>query len=296
MRALITGGSGFLGQYLLQLNDCEFITLGRSHSNIICNLSQAVPDICDSVELVIHAAGKAHFVPKNRKEADDFFSVNYIGTKNLLSALEKLHKHPRSFVFISTVAVYGREKGILINENARLNAKDPYGLSKIRTEGLIQKWCAEHHVICTILRLPLVVGQNPPGNLRAMIKGIQKGYYFNVAGGKARKSMVLAEDVAKFILPASKTGGIYNLTDGIHPSFKELSSNIASQLNKNIPFNIPYSLAKYLAKAGDIIGKRSPFNSYKLSKIKSDLTFDDTKARQAFNWDPCPVLENFKIK
>lgn len=45
----------------------------------------------------------------------------------------------------------------------------------------------QHNVVCTILRLPLLVGTNPPGNLGAMIKGIARGYYFNIGGGKSKK-------------------------------------------------------------------------------------------------------------
>jgi nucleoside-diphosphate-sugar epimerase len=139
------------------------------------------------------------------------------------------------------------------------------------------------------------VGSKPLGNLGSMIKGIQKGYYFNIAGGQGKKSMVLAEDVVKNILKISEIGGIYNLTDGYHPSFSELSSYIAIQLCKGKPMNIPIWLAKIIAKFGDLLGSKAPINTNKLKKITSDLTFDDTKAREAFGWNPTRVLEGFKI-
>jgi hypothetical protein len=53
---------------------------------------------------------------------------------------------------------------------------------------------------------------------------------------------------------------------------------------------------KGIAKFSDILGDRFPFNSYKLSKIQADLTFNDSKAREAFGWHPQPVLKAFKIK
>ena len=139
------------------------------------------------------------------------------------------------------------------------------------------------------------MGPIPPGNLGEMIKGIQNGYYFNIGGGKAKKSMVLAEDVAKSILKVAEIGGIYNLTDGYHPSFCELSINISFQLGKSRPRNLPLWLAKGLALIGDLLGAKTPFNSNKLHKITSDLTFDDSKAREAFGWNPTPVLEGFEI-
>ncbi|OAQ38787.1 UDP-galactose-4-epimerase [Pedobacter psychrophilus] len=295
MKILLTGSSGFLAKQILEaLQQEEILCLSRNNADISIDLSTQVPNLPIS-DLVIHAAGKAHSVPKTEDEIQNFFDVNVIGTKNLLKGLEQIPFLPKSFVFISSVSVYGLSKGIGIKENNLLNAKDPYGLSKIQAEKLVQDWCDKNNVICTILRLPLLVGENPPGNLGAMIKGIKKGYYMNIAGGNARKSMLLAEDVASFILPSSKVGGIYNLTDGYHPSFKELSNVLAKQCNNRKPLNIPKWLAEILAKIGDLLGERSPFNSYKLSKITADLTFDDTKARTAFGWQPQNVLDSFKI-
>lgn len=140
-----------------------------------------------------------------------------------------------------------------------------------------------------------MAGENPPGNLGAMIEGIQKGYYFNIAGGTAKKSMVLATDVAKTILKVSAIGGIYNLTDGHHPSFAELSNSIAQQLDKPKPFNMPLWLARLIAKFGDVLGNKAPLNSDKLKKITSDLTFDDSKARNAFGWSPKKVIDGFRV-
>ncbi len=296
MNLLLTGSSGFLGKELKKnlISEVDLFELNRSSGNYLFDLSDVTPTFDLPFNLVIHAAGKAHSVPKNEAEKQDFFNVNVKGTSNLLKGLEN-SGFPKSFVFISSVAVYGKKSEKLINESENLSAKDPYGQSKIQAEKLIQAWCEKHNVICTILRLPLIAGLNPPGNLGSMIKGIQKGYYFNIAGGKAKKSMVLVEDVAGIILRAGEIGGIYNLTDGYHPSFTELSELIAKQLNKNKPGNIPIWLARVISKAGDLLGSKAPINSNKLRKITLDLTFDDSKARKLLGWNPSPVLEGFKI-
>jgi nucleoside-diphosphate-sugar epimerase len=175
-----------------------------------------------------------------------------------------------------------------------LAAKDPYGLSKIEAEELVTEWCKNNNVVCTILRLPLLVGENPPGNLGAMLKAIDRGYYFNIGGGKAMKSMVLAKDVAVFIPKVAIIGGIYNLTDGLHPDFNELSSAISLYKNKKRPLNISLFIAKIMGAFGDFIGEIAPINSLKVRKITSDLTFDDSKARNLLNWNSASVLEYFK--
>jgi nucleoside-diphosphate-sugar epimerase len=295
---LLSGASGFLGEKILnslELSNLSVITVGRSHRNsVICDLSIDVPILLNyKFDCVIHAAGLAHVVPFSKDSNQSFFSINVTGANNLLIALEALDYLPKHFVFISSVSVYGMDFGLNINESEKLKAKDPYGLSKIKAEKIIQEWCTKNRITCTILRLPLVVGPNPPGNLGSMIKGIKKGFYFNISGGKAKKSMVLAEDVAKHILKSAEIGGIYNLTDGYHPSFLELSSCISLQLVKKQPLSLPYWFAFLIAKFGDVFGNKIPLNSKKLKKVTSDLTFDDAKARRAFGWNPTAVLDGF---
>jgi nucleoside-diphosphate-sugar epimerase len=290
----LTGASGYLGSIIRStLSSESIISLSRFNADINVDLSKFVPYL-PSVDLVIHAAGKAHLVPSSPSEYQDFFEVNVNGTINLLKGLEK-STIPKSIVFISSVSVYGCENGLLVNEVEPLLAKDPYGASKIEAEKIIIEWCKINNVICGILRVPLIVGINPPGNLGSMIKGIKKGYYFNIGGGKAKKSMVLSDDIAKSIIKVAEIGGIYNLTDGYHPTFAELSNTISSQLGKGNPMNMPLWLAKLIAKFGDLFVSKAPLNTRKLSKITSDLTFDDSKARKVFGWNPTPVLEGIKI-
>ncbi|MGV3684508.1 MAG: NAD-dependent epimerase/dehydratase family protein [Daejeonella sp.] len=296
MKYLVTGASGFLGKIITQnLVGSDIFTLGRTVADIVSDLSKEVP-LCPSVDCVIHTAGKAHMIPASESESKEFFDVNVIGTLNLLRGLEANVALPSSLIFISSVGVYGVESGLEIRESRPLTARDPYGRSKIEAEKLVRDWCKEHSVTCTILRLPLLAGPNPPGNLRSMINGINKGYYFNIGGGKARKSIVLAEDVANIIPIAQTVGGTFNLTDGYHPTFCELSALISSQLQKKTPRSLPFRIAWLVSILGDAMGEKFPLNSIKLKKIVSDLTFDDSKARSLLGWKPRSVLDHFFVK
>ncbi len=295
MKILITGANGFLGRSIVKKNFENHILkcLSRAAGDYKFTLENEIPNFNQAFDLVIHAAGKAHSIPKTQEEKKQFYDVNVLGTQNLLQGLEASGV-PKQFVFIGSVSVYGQEHGLNITEDFPLEAIDAYGLSKIEAEGLVQEWCKQHNVVCTILRLPLLVGTNPPGNLGAMIKGIARGYYFNIGGGKSKKSMVLAEDVAAFIPKIANIGGTYNLTDGYHPSFFELSCVIAKQLGKSVPMNMPLFVANGIGFLGNFLGNNAPINSLKLKKITADLTFDDSKARSA-GWKPRRVLDWFSI-
>lgn len=295
MNILLTGANGFLGKIIVETLEKEYKiwNLSRNSGEYRVCLDKEVPAFKETYDLVIHAAGKAHSVPKTDIERKQFYDVNVNGTENLLKGLEKIGIS-KQFVFISSVSVYGQEFGIGINEDHKYEAKDAYGSSKIKAEILVIEWCKKHNVVCTILRLPLLVGKNPPGNLGAMIRAIDKGYYFNIGGGKAKKSMVLAMDVASFIPVVAPIGGIYNLTDGFHPSFYELSVAISKQKNKKEPYNLPLFMARMIGFIGNMLGDKAPVNSMKIKKITSDLTFDDSRARNLLNWNAEPVLEYLK--
>lgn len=294
MEILVTGANGFLGKSIVkELSKHTISSLSRTSGDYKVSLEKEIPHFIEKFDLVVHTAGKAHSIPKTEAEKMQFYEVNVTGTENLLKGLEQ-SVIPKQFVFISSVSVYGQEKGVNINEEYPLDAKDPYGLSKIEAEKLVSKWCKQNNVVCTILRLPLLVGENPPGNLGAMIRAIDKGYYFNVGEGKAKKSMVLAQDVSLFLPIVAEIGGVYNLTDGYHPSFDELSAVISLAKNKKAPFNLPLLLAKTIGYFGDVVGEKAPVNSLKIKKLTSNLTFDDRKIRILLHWRPQSVLNYVK--
>jgi len=295
MKIILTGASGFLGQHIADyFANEEVIKLGRQQGDIIVQLDSEVP-VLPPADLVIHAAGKAHHVPRTAAESEEFYKVNVKGTENLLRGVENSGTLPKSFIFISSIAVYGLDTGTSVNEDSPLMAKEPYGHSKILAEALIEEWCNKHGIPYTILRLPLLAGSNAPGNLKAMIKGIKRGYYFNFAKGRARKSMLMASSIPSILLPSLEAPGIYNLTDGYHPSFSELSTQIAMQLGTRPPGYIPGYLAQPIAMVGNLLGKRFPLNKKNYKKMINDLTFDDSKARSAFGWNPTKVIDEFKI-
>ena len=222
------------------------------------------------------------------------YVVNYQGTVNLCSALEKTGL-PKALIFISTVAVYGCEYGDLITEEHALDGTSPYADSKIIAEQYLQEWCTKNGVVLGILRPSLLAGKNAPGNLGAMVNGIKKGFYMNIDGGKVVKSILMAEDIARLVPILEEKGGVYNVCDTRQPSFGEISMSVAKQLGKGKPISIPYWMAWCMAKVGDLLGSKAPINSYKLEKMTKSLTFSNEKARRELNWEPLDVLSNYKI-
>ncbi|WP_338875072.1 NAD-dependent epimerase/dehydratase family protein [Spirosoma sp. SC4-14] len=304
MTILLTGASGFLGSRIRKelLARHVLTTLGRQpvgERHIYCDLAEQVPNLQNQTfDYVINAAGKAHSIPKNRQEMADYDRVNVQGTARLLTALEQMPTLPKAVVHLSTVLVYGRQEGHLLDESTALLAKDAYGPSKVRAEQLVREWGMQRNVRTAILRLPLVVADQPNGNLAAMMTAIRRGYYVRIGNGSARRSMVRADDVAAVVVRAAEVGGVYNLTDGRHPSIHDLEEAIARCVGRTHIRTVPFGMAKHVARLGDginaVIGRKFPLDSIALQKLTNSLTFSDQAARRYLNWKPRAVLDCFQ--
>lgn len=292
MKILVTGSNGFLGKSFVSAykDKCELLTLSRKNSDINIDLVKEDFEENIEVDVVIHSAGKAHIVPKNEAEIKEIYDLNVEGTKKILDTL----KGVKTFVFISSVAVYGVENGNMINETYPLTGSSPYAESKILAENLVINWSKKNNVSLLILRLPLLAGLNPPGNLGSMIDAIKKNRYISINKGKARRSIVLVEDIIDWLPKHFDKSGIFNLTDNDNPSFCDLEKIISEQLGVKIPKSIPLSLAKIIGKVGDILNL-SFINSYRITKMTNDLTFCSQKATKELSWSPKKVKTHFKI-
>src|SRR5690554_1597785 len=127
-KLLFTGASGFLGYNVLPYLQMQFDvkTMGLSPRDTYnVNIATTVPVLNEKFDVVLHAAGKAHVVPKSKEEEKLFFDINYQGTVNVCRSLES-SGIPKAFIFISTVAVYGLDYGENITEDHPLNGDTPY--------------------------------------------------------------------------------------------------------------------------------------------------------------------------
>lgn len=304
-KVLITGGSGFLGKRVIRHFEdelYEITLLSRTkisgYNTIISSLPDIVPAIESLFDVVVHLAGKAHMIPQMPSEISHFFEVNTEGTKALLKALEPVSNTLKVFVNASTIAVYGKTQGQAISESTPLNANTPYGQSKLQAEKLVQEWCEQRDIKYFNLRMPLIIGDNAPGNLRRMLKSISGGWYVRIKNNSARKSMVLAADIANLITQLEdKPSGNYNLSDGYHPTMIEVENALEEATNNKIKITLPLAVGKAFAKSGDFLAKMGlspPLDSLRLQKLTTDLTVDDRKARSQLNWNPKSVIHSLK--
>lgn len=289
-KVLITGSKGFLGRYIAtayHTQGWEVISLGKqNHNDLVVDLATEEPAL-DHLDFksVVHLAGLAHKVPSLHHAVQPFYDTNLHGTNNLLEALSPIAGQIEHFVFISSVAVYGRETGHMIEESNTLEGRSPYAQSKILAEQQVIHWGLDHDVPTLILRLPFVAGSNPPGEFGRLLRKMKKSDFRIIGAGLAKKSGVLASDIADHLPRWHGKSGIFNLTDGYHATIAEWTNYMKkSSTSPKIKYIKDWQ-ARILSGMGDLI-PGIPYHSRLYYQLTSELTFSDTKARNHLNWNP----------
>lgn len=137
MRVLVTGLDSFTGPYVqseLESNGHTVIALAsdltapEAVSNEIAELQ---PDA------VVHLAGIA-FV--GHGDANAFYQVNLIGTRNLLSALAQHAPNVQSVLLVSSANIYGNGSEGVLDEDVTPNPANDYAISKWAMERVAHLW------------------------------------------------------------------------------------------------------------------------------------------------------------
>ncbi|MRW92467.1 NAD-dependent epimerase/dehydratase family protein [Duganella sp. FT80W] len=148
-RALITGLSGFTGQYLAQqLRAAGYQVFGTVSPDQVAGADQFAVDLLDRAALaevvqqvrpdvVAHLAAIA-FVAHG--DVEQIYRVNVVGTRNLLEALAALPRKPAAVLLASSANIYGNtEVGVIHEEVAAAPAND-YAVSKLTMEYMARLW------------------------------------------------------------------------------------------------------------------------------------------------------------
>ncbi len=150
MRALVTGGNGFVGRYLcaeLRGRGIEPIVAGRAADGggIDVPLELAEGDNVRGVvelsrpDLIFHLAGQA-FVPAATAAPLETYDTNVMGTARLIDALRQLPESARPrLIFASSGEVYGARPAaeMPLAETAAPRPATPYAASKVAAEGIV---------------------------------------------------------------------------------------------------------------------------------------------------------------
>ena len=203
MRVIVTGANGFIGSRIaidLRAAGHEVIRLVRRPEADADENSFAV-DIGSAesvhelrrikrVDAVIHCAGIAHRTTKIDKA--EYQRVNVEGTANITRLAAELGVG--QLIYLSSMMVYGRTKGALIDESSPCDPIDEYAMSKLNAERSAAQICAENGIGLTILRPAPVIGEGCKGNFIRLVSAIDRRRFLLIGSGDNRKSMIYVGD------------------------------------------------------------------------------------------------------
>lgn len=278
MRALVTGGSGFVGRHLASLlagKGCTTWSLDRRGGGppgttpIVADLSDAAaagraveetrPD------LVFHLAART---PANAPEstAADWLGGDPVATHHLLEAVHAHAPHARVLV-ISSSAVYGHVplEALPIAETSPLQPTTLYGVAKAAVELVALRFHAVHGLHVVRVRPFNLVGPGEPvamltSTLAAQVARIAAGGAPAVARMRHRATSRDYADVRDavraywLLLERGAPGEVYNVCAGHAVAIGHLAerllalAGVAARIEETAPAPAPGDI---LAQAGD---------------------------------------------
>jgi GDP-6-deoxy-D-talose 4-dehydrogenase len=147
MRILVTGLTGFTGRHLAAELEAENWSVTGLEADLTDAAAVEAELALKQPDAVVHLAGIA-FV--GHGDANDFYRVNLMGTRNLLAGLASCRTRPQSVLLASSANVYGNSAAGTLTEDAPLNPVNDYAVSKLAMEYMARLW---------LDKLPIVIAR-----------------------------------------------------------------------------------------------------------------------------------------
>jgi UDP-glucose 4-epimerase len=286
MKALVTGGAGFIGSHLVN----SLVSAGAD-VHVIDNLSTGHPDyvhphavlhvldvasqdakeVIQNVQpdVVFHQAAQVD-VQRSIREPNYDANVNIVGTINLLEACSLASV--KKFIYASSCAVYGDLEVDLITEENPAQPISFYGISKLTPESFIRLFHKMYGLSYTILRYANVYGprQTPKGEggvIAIFLNRLKHGMPLTVYGdGEQTRDFVYVKDVVSANLAAVNHGHqeVFHVGTAVSTSVNQLVELLSNLHGSPIP--VVYEPER----KGDI----------------RHSCLDNRKARQKMGWSP----------
>jgi nucleoside-diphosphate-sugar epimerase len=222
------------------------------------------------IDHVIHLSGIAHDL-SNKYRPDDYYEVNYEGTKEAYD--EFLKSNATKFLFVSSIKAAADISTEPATEDISPIPATDYGKSKLKAEQYIQSRSIRPGKYYYILRPCMIHGPGNKGNLNLFYRFVKSGIPFPFGAFDNQRSFLSINNfifVVQHLLQHESTSGIYHLADDEFLSTKELYEVIATSLRKRpMILNIPKSWIQTFAS---IFGKKHLVN-----KLTEDMMVSNKK-------------------
>ena len=292
MKALVTGGAGFIGSHLVDLlldHGHDVAAVDNLVTGKRCNLNPRARfyevDVTDAILRDVLAAERPEVVYHEAAQMSVKFStqdpvydarINVMGLLNLLQGC--VAAGTRKVVFASSGATYGNPEYLPIDENHPQRPESPYGITKMVSEHYLKYFALDHGLTFTALRYGNVYGprQDSEGHgeagvisifVKKLLAGEAPIIYWD---GEQTRDYVYVGDVARANLLAATAGDgeCLSIGTGVGSSVNQVYHLVCEALELRVaPRHGP-------RRPGDL----------------RDAYFDVSRARAVLGWAPSVSL------
>jgi len=300
---LVTGGAGYIGSHVVrQLTEASYRVV------VLDNLSTGFADAVIDADLVIGDTGDRklvkkliqdyqvdavmHFaahtiVPESIAKPLKYYANNTCHTRNLLECCAEANI--RYFIFSSTAATYGIPSSPLVTEDTPPAPINPYGMSKLMSERMLQDLAQTNALNYIILRYFNVAGSDPNGRIGQSTRNatLLIKVACEAAVGKRKQVHIFGTDY-----PTPDGTGI---RDYIHvedlANAHILALNYLQQNGKSTILNCGYGHGYSVREVLDAVQRihGHPLKIIKEGRRPGDppqLVAEATRVRKVLNWKP----------
>ncbi len=280
MRALVTGGTGFIGSHLVEAllkKGYDVTCLVRQTSTLRwieglkvkltygdCAEKETLKGLIKGFDYIYHLAGVTKAISR-----EVYFRENSLGTENIVNGAAEGNPGLKKFVYLSSLAASGPSPdGIPLDENMLPNPVSDYGRSKLEGEKAVLSMGGILKFV--IIRPPAVYGPRDR-DIYFFFKMIKKGI-IPVWGGERFLSLLYVDDLIEGIISAGERGeGTYFLSDGKIYSVEAITKKITEALGvRPLKMKIPEALLYAIALISEgfyrITGKPPLINREKITE------------------------------
>lgn len=248
--ALVTGAAGFIGSHLVEeclergwrVRAIDALTpyydpeVKRQNSERLAqhpacdyiegDLIEALPEVLEGVDFVLHLAAQAGVRQSWGHEFDVYTYLNVTTVQRLFEAAK--HFPVQKLVFASSSSVYGDAETVPTPEDSILRPVSPYGATKATGEHLANLYWRSYGLPVVSVRYFTVYGprQRPDMAFSRAIGAALDGGEFTVFGdGRQTRDFTFVSDAVAGTLAAAErgvSGEAYNLGGGSRVSMREV--------------------------------------------------------------------------
>lgn len=305
MKALVTGGTGFIGGYLVERLAAEghrVTVLARRSSDTVrveelgarivrgdLREREAVVRAAEGADRVFHLAATRS--PASWMEREPDWAINVEGTAAVAEAA--MAAGVARLVFASTVGVYGPVSDPPVTESTTPRPNSPYRRTKLEAERLLLDLHRREGFPAVVARLSKVAGPRSTSWL-GLLQKISRPPFRMVGAGRNHVDVTHVSDIVDGLVRCARTPGaegeVYLLSGREQVPLRSLVERLAEELGSTLarwslpelPYRLRYGLVSWTHRRFGLEWRH--YHPYEL--FLSDVVYDNELTRRELGYRP----------